>query len=101
MYSVVLCTAKKRDARRIAYILVKGRLAACVNIVPVKSVYRWKGKIANGGESLLLIKTRPSLFARLAKTIESVHPYTTPEIVELKASKGNKKYLDWVKSSTA
>ncbi len=100
MYSVVLCTAKKHDARRIANIIVKERLAACVNIVPVKSVYRWEGKVANENESLLLIKTKSSLFAKLAKTIKSAHPYRMPEILELKVSGGNKKYLDWIKSST-
>ncbi len=101
MYSVVLCTIKKSYAKRIADALVRERLAACVNVVSVKSVYCWKKKVVNAGESLLVIKTRSSLFARLEKKIKSIHSYTTPGIVELKISGGNKKYLDWVKSSTA
>jgi len=55
---LVFTTAGSVDeARRIAEALVERKLAACVNIVPkVVSIYRWKGKIEEAEEWLLLVK---------------------------------------------
>ena len=39
--------------------LVRERLDACVNVVPgVSSLYRWKGKVEEEREVLLVIKSR-------------------------------------------
>lgn len=101
MYSIVLCTSKPNEAKKIASTLVKERLAACVNIVPsVNSVYRWKGKIVKNNEALMIIKTRSSAFGKLERRIESMHSYSVPEIIELKIKKGNKNYLRWISEST-
>lgn len=101
MYSVVLCTSKKQEAKRIANALVREKLAACVNIVPmVSSVYRWKGKIMKDEEALMVIKTKSSLFMKIVKRIKSLHSYAVPEIIELKITKGNKDYLNWITEST-
>src|ERR1700687_4336793 len=56
---IVLTTiGQKQDADKLALQLVERRLAACVNIVgPIRSVYRWKQKISNEQEYLLVIKT--------------------------------------------
>ena len=42
---------------KIANQLVKKKLAACVNITKISSVYSWKGKIENQSEYLALFKT--------------------------------------------
>ncbi len=100
MYSVVLCTSKQAESKKIAEVLVKEKLAVCVNIVPVNSVYRWKGGATANKESLMVIKTKSSLFNKLERRIKHLHSYSVPEIIELKITKGNKKYLDWVSAST-
>ena len=43
---VILCTAAPAEAASMAQALVRQQHAACVNIVPVQSVYRWKGNSA-------------------------------------------------------
>jgi len=44
-------------ARRISNQLVSERFAACANILPsIESIYRWKGKIESGNETLVLFK---------------------------------------------
>ena len=66
---VVLSTcAGEEEAERLARLLIEGRLAACVGIVPrVRSFYRWKGAVESSGECLLIVKSSRGLFDRLDK----------------------------------
>jgi periplasmic divalent cation tolerance protein len=101
---VVFVTAprKKGVAERIARALVGERLAACVNIVPqLHSIYRWQGKICSDPEMLLVIKTISSRFRALEKRVRELHPYEVPEIIALKISAGEKRYLAWLFESAA
>ncbi len=99
-YRVVLVnTSSVAEAEKVARILVKKGLAACVNIVPkIRSIYRWKGEIEEERETLLIIKTKKEFFTKLKKTIRKVHSYETPEIVSLKIEEGDKSYLEWIDS---
>ena len=101
--SLVLCNAPPDDALRIARVVVEGRLAACVNVVPgVTSVYRWEGAIHEDRESTLLIKTRASLLDELTAAIREAHPYAVPEVIVLpiETGVGNPAYLAWVRDET-
>ena len=99
----VLLTALpgQEDARRLAKILVDEKLAACVQLLPIESVYRWDGAVRNEDEVLLLIKTRTALFDAAIARIKAAHPYTVPEIVGWPFSAGHRPYLDWIDTSTA
>lgn len=85
-----------REARKIANDLVRARFAACVNIVPVTSFYRWKGEIMNEREVLMIIKTKSNLFTKLKQRILALHSYQVPEMVSLKIDKGFEPYLKWL-----
>ncbi len=100
---VALSTAPDvRTARRIARLLVEERLCACVNVVPaVRSIYRWKGVLHEDGELLLVLKTRRSLLAALAKRLKVLHPYDLPELVALPAVGGLDPYLAWLERETS
>ena len=102
-FLIVYCTAPSlQQARRLARVLLKKKLAACVNLSPrLESHYWWNGKIEKSQEVLLVIKTRASLFPRLEKTLAGEHPYEVPEILAVPVSQGSKKYLRWLKRSTA
>ncbi len=95
---IVLTTCESsQDAQTIAETLVEKRLAACVNILPgLKSVYRWKGKVENAAELLLLIKTRRGLFEQLSAELERIHPYEVPEVIALPVVDGAPSYLEWL-----
>jgi periplasmic divalent cation tolerance protein len=97
-FIVVYVTAgSPAEGDRLARALVEERLAACVNrIGPVRSVYRWQGKVEQSEEELLIIKTRNSLFAALAKRIHELHSYTVPEIIALPIIEGSDGYLRWL-----
>ena len=99
----VLLTAlpSRADARRLAALLVEEKLAACVQLLPIESFYRWEGKVQNEAEVLLLIKTRTALFDAAMARIKAEHPYTVPEIVGWPFSAGHLPYRDWIDDSTA
>jgi periplasmic divalent cation tolerance protein len=91
----------RRQAASIARALVKEKLAACVNIVPaVASIYVWKGKLEQGREVLLLIKSRAALSKRLTARVKELHSYSVPELVTIPIASGNPDYLRWVREST-
>ena len=95
--SIVLSTCGNvKEARKIGRDLVKNRLAACVNIVPVTSYYRWRGKLTMAHEYLLIIKTRSQVFRKLKQRILALHSYELPEIVSLRIDNGYKPYLAWI-----
>jgi periplasmic divalent cation tolerance protein len=97
MRAVVLSTCgSRKEAERIARDIVKRRLVACVNITPVKSYYRWKGRIRADREYLMVAKTRSELFARLKRRILALHTYQLPEIVSLRIDDGHRPYLEWI-----
>jgi len=91
----------RRQAARIARALVKEKLAACVNIVPgIASIYVWEGKLEEGREVLLLIKSRAALSKRLTARVKQLHSYAVPEVVTVPIASGNPDYLRWVREST-
>ena len=99
--AVVLTTVKSpEDARQIAEKLLSERLAACVQMLPIDSLYTWKGEVAADREVLLLVKTRKELYPELEKAIVSVHKYETPEILLLPVASGLPAYLSWMEEVT-
>jgi periplasmic divalent cation tolerance protein len=101
-FIVVYVTAgSPAEGDRIARALVDERLAACVNrIAPVQSIYRWQGKLEQGEEHLLIIKTQRRLFAALEKRVRELHSYSVPEIVALPIIDGSQDYLQWLGDQT-
>ena len=99
---IVLSTAgSEQEAHKIAHILVKRRLAACVNILPqVQSIYRWKGELESAQEWLLLIKTRADKFPAVCDAIRELHSYEVPECIVVEIEDGSPRYLQWLEKAT-
>ncbi len=100
-YCVVLVTAPKGgEARKLARLILRQRLAACVNIVKgIDSFFWWEGKLDSAREDLLVAKTRRGLLPVLTRTIKKAHSYSVCEVVALPIIGGNKPYLDWLGAS--
>jgi periplasmic divalent cation tolerance protein len=98
---MVLSTAgSEEEARKIARHLVERRLAACVNVVPqVQSIYRWKDKVEEASEWLLLIKTTAQAFDQVRHAIADMHSYDLPECICLAIEDGSPNYLQWIGDS--
>ena len=98
---MMLSTTKDRsEAERIAGLLVRQRLAACVQLMPIDSVYLWQGKIEKSGEILMLIKTRADRVDQAMLAIKAAHSYETPEIIAVPIEAGLPKYLAWIDEVT-
>lgn len=98
---IVLVTASDADeARRIGRELLERRLAACVNILPIGSMYWWEGVIEEASEALMIIKTRAARMEALIDAVRRAHSYDTPEIIGLPAAAGSPEYLQWIADET-
>lgn len=88
----------EKEAEKISEALVKERLAACCNIVKIKSVYKWKGKLEKEDEWLILAKTMPEKFEKLKKKVKKAHSYDIPCIAAIPLVDVNEDYLEWAES---
>jgi periplasmic divalent cation tolerance protein len=96
MLGIVYITAgNMENASQIARELVSRRLAACVNMFPVSSVYRWKEEIEEDNEIAMFVKTDSSRFEEITRLVKSLHTYELPAI-EFWGIEGEREYLDWV-----
>ncbi len=89
----------EEQARTICSTLVKEGLAACANVFPVWSVYRWKGVVEGHGESAALLKTTAAGVPALEGRIVELHPYETPCIVASGPEGAFDPYRAWVEQS--
>ena len=99
----VLITTVDSDelAMQLAETLISKRLAACVQQMPIKSHYRWEGKVQCDAEIMLLIKTSVGALDVAIAAIENIHSYNVPEIITLPVTGGSAAYLKWLDSETA
>ncbi len=96
---LILTTAPSREvADRLAQTLVSDRLAACVSILPIHSVYRWEGAIQSEPEWQLLIKADLDHFQAVADRLQFLHPYDLPEIIAIPIIQGSAAYMNWLAS---
>jgi len=94
---VVFVTASSSaQARRIARRLLQSKLAACVNMVPIESMFLWKGEIQEEEEVLMVIKTRAEAFDDLMNAVKGMHTYDTPEVIGMPVVLGSREYLKWI-----
>ncbi|KAF7457032.1 Divalent-cation tolerance protein CutA [Cryptosporidium felis] len=94
---VYVSVPSQDKANSIAKTLVEQELCACVSIIPsVRSIYKYKEKIYDENEVIMLIKTTSHIFKKVEEKILEMHPYETPEIIATQITCGNDKYVDWI-----
>lgn len=92
--------ASRREALRLAGLIVKAHLAACVQVTPIHSTYRWHNKVEQSAEWLLAAKTRSTRTKALMAFIRRHHPYELPEIMALSVKQVLPAYRKWVLRET-
>ena len=96
---VISTYPKEQDAIDAARKALDARVAACVSISKVRSLYWWEGNIADDDEYLAIFKTLKDKADELKRLIKDNHPYTVPEIVEIGMDDVSKPYLEWMVES--
>ena len=83
-------------ATQLARQIVERKLAACVQILHVRSVFSWEGAVDDTAELLLLMKTRADRYDELEAFIREQHAYEVPEILQVPIVRGFAPYLAWM-----
>ncbi len=96
-YWVYVTAENDAEAGRMARTVVEERLAACANLLGgIKSVYWWDGKLCEGEEVALVLKTTEARKAELIERIKELHSYDCPCVVCLPVAGGNPDFLKWI-----
>jgi len=98
--SIYAVFANAEEAERIGRTTVEERLAACINILrPIRSIYRWKGKIETAEEVAAIFKTHHWRADALMQRIAELHSYEVPCIVVWPIEKIVGSYANWVEDT--
>ncbi len=100
MILVYITFPNKKSATRICETLVREKLAACANIFPIRSIYRWKNKIEKTNECVALVKTSEKNYKKIEARVRKLHPYKLPAIFVIPVARGYEKYLRWVEENS-
>ena len=99
--SVYTVFASAEEAERIGRAVIEERLAACINILgPIRSIYRWEGKIESADEVAAILKTHHWNSDALIERIAALHSYDVPCIVTWPIDKVLRSYADWVEDNS-
>ncbi len=95
-HCMVLTTSQGDCTQRIIEAVLSRELAACVQVMPIRSHYVWQGVLRDEAEDLLLIKARVDDWIALEEAIRAVHTYDIPEVLRFDIDAGAQDYLDWI-----
>ena len=98
---IYVTASGEEEARKIGRALVEQRLAACANVLPgVTSIYWWQGKVEEGPEASLILKTTADKVEALTARVRELHSYAMPCVVALPISGGNPDFFTWIETET-
>ena len=98
---VYMTAGSIEEAKNIGQILVEQNLAACVNLLEnMTSIFKWEDKLEEGLEVVIIAKTRKTLMPKLIETVNSLHSYDCPCILELPIQGGCSDFLIWIEEET-
>lgn len=101
MILVYITCSSPGEAKKIGMHLLEKHLCGCINIIPgMNSVYFWPpgtGKLEEGHETILIVKTLDTKFADVEREVRTIHPSDTPCIIAIPVSNVSEKYYEWIK----
>ena len=97
IYLIITTEVDKKNATKIANLLLSEKLIPCVTFKNIESHFWWEGDIVQAKEVQLLIKCREENIKKVISKITDCHSYDVPEIIYFRVS-SNKKFHNWVNS---
>ena len=97
MEVLVLITTEsnKKNALRVSKLLIQNKLAACVSIKQIFSIYEWDDDIEETKEFEITIKSKPEFKDDLIDYLHEISTYDVPQII-FKNYESEIKYFDWL-----
>ena len=92
---MITTESSKTNALRVAKLLIQNKLAACVSIKQIFSIYEWDDDIAQTKEFEITIKSKPEFKDNLIDFLNKISSYDIPQII-LKKYHSEIKYYDWL-----
>ena len=92
---IIATESSKTNAVRMAKLLIKKKLAACVSIKQIFSVYEWDDDIQETKEFEITIKSKLEFKDFLIDFVNKNSTYDVPQIIYKKYN-AEMKYYDWL-----
>ena len=92
---IITTESSKTNASRLAKLLIQNKLAACVSIKEIFSIYAWDGDIEETKEFEITIKTKPKFKNNLIDFLHKISTYDVPQII-YKKYHSEMKYYEWL-----
>ena len=78
---IIATESSKTNAERMAKLLIKEKLAACVSIKQILSFYEWDDDIQETKEFEITIKSKPEFKDDLIDFLYKISTYDVPQII--------------------
>ena len=95
---LITTESNKKRAKKIAKLLILKKLATCVTLKNIYSIYEWEGKIEEVNEIEITIKSKPKLKNALIDFLQKMTSYDIPQIIYKKFN-SEKKYMNWLNNT--
>ena len=95
MALIYITCSNEQEAVKISKHLLNKKLIACSNINPIRSLYRWEGKLQDEKEYAIMAKTKGKNFEKIKQEVRKIHSYKMPCILKIDAE-ANEEYDRWV-----
>lgn len=95
IFEVQVTYPDESSAKEASDHMLRKHLIACVNFIPIKSIYWWKNDLQHDNEYIALFKTLPDCLQTLLAEIKSIHPYHVPAVLYWKVNT-TPEYHQWI-----
>ena len=92
---MITTESSKENALRMAKLLIQNKLAACVSIKQIFSIYKWDDDIEETKEFEITIKSKLELKDNLIEFLNKKSTYDVPQII-YKKYYAEIKYYEWL-----
>ena len=92
---MITTESNKKNALRVAKLLIQKKLAACISIKEIFSIYEWEDDIEETKEFEITIKSKPEFKDYLVDFLHEFSTYDVPQIL-YKEYHTEIKYYDWL-----
>ncbi|MBO6960929.1 MAG: divalent-cation tolerance protein CutA [Prochlorococcus marinus CUG1438] len=95
---LITTESSKTNALRLSKLLLQNKLAACVSIKQIFSIYEWNDDIEETNEFEITVKSKPEFKDDLIDFIYKISTYDIPQII-YKKYHAEMKYYEWLKKT--